>query len=114
MTTSKGIGQGKAAAGQFSINMDEAALNKLFNSEEGPVARELAKRALKAERAAKRLAPVDTGRLRASITWRFEHDAEGLFVAIGTNVGYALPQEFGTGRMPAHPFLRPALYEAAK
>lgn len=56
------------------------------------------------------MAPVDTGRLRASITHRREgKDA----VAVGTNVEYAIYQEFGTSRMPAANggvgYLRPAI-----
>lgn len=32
-------------------------------------------------------------------------------VQIGTNLVYAAPQEFGTSKMPAHPYLRPAFDE---
>lgn len=50
---------------------------------------------LTAERYAKELAPVDTGRLRNSIS----HQVEGNdTVAIGTNVEYAPYLEFGTGK----------------
>ena len=59
----------------------------------------------KAETYAKQLAPVDTGRLRNSITHQqYNEDTE----IIGTNVEYAPYQEFGTSRMAAQPFLRPA------
>jgi len=30
-------------------------------------------------------------------------------VVVGTNVEYAIPQEYGTSKMSAHPYLRPAL-----
>ena len=50
-------------------------------------------------------APVDTGRLRGSIT----SQAQGLSCEIGTSVEYAIYQEFGTYKMKAHPFLVPAL-----
>lgn len=58
------------------------------------------------------MSPVDTGRLRASITHRQEgKDA----VAIGTDVYYAIYQEFGTSKMIAanggRGFLRPAITE---
>lgn len=91
------------------ISWDKAAIDKLFNSEDGPVAKELAKRAIKVERTAKRLCPVDTGRLRSSIRWSFARDDLGLHAIVGTNVAYALHVEFGTSRMRAQPFLRPAL-----
>lgn len=51
------------------------------------------------------LAPVDTGRLRDSLSWRVEHDT-GI---VGTNVEYAEYQEYGTRFQPAQSFLRPAL-----
>lgn len=59
----------------------------------------------KAESYAKQLAPVDTGRLRNSITHaQLDENTE----VIGSNVEYAPYQELGTSRMAAHPFLRPA------
>lgn len=57
---------------------------------------------------------VDTGRLRASYTWRTGVDARGAFVEIGTNVLYAPFLEFGTRRMAARPHLRPAVNELRK
>lgn len=61
------------------------------------------------ERHAKQLAPVDTGRLRNSVT----HEAEatnGVFTAIvGTNVEYGPAIELGTGKMSAQPYLKPAV-----
>lgn len=62
---------------------------------------------LVAEGYAKRLCPVDTGRLRNSIT--HTHDDEAAY--IGTNVEYAPYVEFGTRRQTAQPFLRPAAEE---
>lgn len=54
---------------------------------------------------------VDTGRLRASYTWRVGVDARGPYVEIGTNVLYAPFLEFGTRRMAARPHLRPSINE---
>lgn len=57
----------------------------------GDIARDLAKRAIRVESRAKQLCPVDTGRLRASITWELVRSSGGVFVArIGTNVDYAM------------------------
>ena len=53
---------------------------------------------------------VDTGRLRASITHRLGED----YAEVGTNVEYGERLEFGTSRMPPHPFLGPALEQNAK
>lgn len=54
---------------------------------------------------------VDTGRLRASYTWRTGTDARGPYVEVGTNVLYAPMLEYGTRRMMPRPALRPAINE---
>ena len=66
---------------------------------------------LVAEGDAKKLAQVDTGNLRNSIT----HDVDNVEPAayIGTNVEYAPYQELGTIHMAAHPFLKPAVADHA-
>jgi len=58
------------------------------------------------EKEAKRICPVDTGRLRASIT---TEKVDRLAYAVGTNVEYAPYVEFGTYKMRAQPYLRPAM-----
>ena len=60
---------------------------------------------LVAEGAAKRLCPVDTGRLRNSITHALMGDDS---VAIGTNVEYAIYVHEGTSRHKGVPFLTQA------
>jgi HK97 gp10 family phage protein len=65
--------------------------------------------ALRIQNIARTLAPVDTGRLRSSITASKGADSGGVYVEIGTNVEYAIYQEFGTRYMAAQPFLRPAV-----
>ncbi len=63
---------------------------------------------------AKRMAPVDTGHLRASISNRTEFTEDKLTGQIGFKdewgnwVHYAPFQEFGTSRNAPHPFLFPA------
>lgn len=54
---------------------------------------------------------VDTGRLRASYTWRTGEDVQGSYVEVGTNVEYAPHLEFGTRRMRPRPHLRVAINE---
>jgi HK97 gp10 family phage protein len=68
-----------------------------------PVA--LEKCALVAENYAARLCPVDTGRLRGSIS----HAVTNNEAYIGTNVEYGPYVELGTTRTRAQPFLRPAV-----
>lgn len=62
-----------------------------------------------AEGHAKRQTPVDTGRLRNSITHAVK--AEEKAVYIGTNVEYAPFVELGTVKMRERPFLKPAATE---
>jgi HK97 gp10 family phage protein len=94
------------------VVLDHAAIDRLFRSPTGPAGVALAKSAIKVEAAAKRLAPVDTGRLRSSISHQLTVDGQGLVAYVGTNVDYAIFQELGTRFMPAQPFLRPALRAA--
>ena len=65
------------------------------------VQRELKSTASNIEKGAKNITPVDTGRLRASIT----ADVRGLEANIGTDVEYARFVHDGTYKMEARPFL---------
>jgi HK97 gp10 family phage protein len=58
---------------------------------------------------ARQLAPVDTGKLRDSIHYHF--NANTLTLTVYADVPYAAFVEFGTSRMAAQPYLRPALAE---
>lgn len=106
---------------------NEAGLYNLFHSSHGPVALDLARRAIAVESEAKlgwnqfppsgppgQKPAVRTGRLRASISWQLGSDDQGLFAEIGSNVEYAAYVELGTGRMAARPFLRPSLRAAVR
>lgn len=61
---------------------------------------------LTAESYAKRDCPVDTGRLRNSITNAVRTGEQSVY--IGSNVEYAAYVELGTSRMKARPYLKPA------
>lgn len=73
------------------------------------LARALEEIGLAAEGYAKRLCPVDTGRLRNSITHVTRYGAKAVF--IGTNVEYARFVEKGTRTQKPQPYLRPAASE---
>ena len=70
--------------------------------------KDIEKAALTLEKDAKENCPVDTGRLRASITTEIGK----LEAEVGTNVEYAQSVEFGTSKQKAQPFMRPALDKA--
>lgn len=53
--------------------------------------------------------PVDTGRLRNSITHAVESGEKAVY--IGSNVEYAAFVELGSSRMRPRPYLRPAVTE---
>jgi HK97 gp10 family phage protein len=65
---------------------------------------------LQIERDAKSIVPVDTGNLRASIESRVIRNNDGdITGVVGTNTDYAAFVEFGTSKMGAQPYLRPAV-----
>ena len=68
---------------------------------------------LVAEGYAKRKCPVDTGRLRNSITHQVEAGERSGKVYIGTNVEYAEYVELGTFRQKEQPYLKPAAADHA-
>ena len=78
---------------------------RLLRSTRGPVGQYLARLAVKVESASKARCPVDTGRLRSSITWRLEVDSQGLVAIVGTSVEYAIFVHQGTRYMTGRPFL---------
>lgn len=74
---------------------------------ENKITKALAKSGMIVAADAKAKAPVKTGQLRDSINVKIS----GKSAEIGTNVEYAIYQEFGTRYIKAHPYLIPALKE---
>ena len=91
---------------QFTDNSKE-----IIEAIQQSTVRALEKCGLTAEGYAKKLAPVDTGNLRNSITHEVDDGEPAAY--IGTNVEYAPYQELGTINMEAHPFLKPAVSDHA-
>lgn len=69
--------------------------------------------ALLIENAAKTNCPVRTGTLRRSIQTEVEDQTTKIIATIGPQVDYAPYVEFGTSRMAARPYMRPA-FESEK
>jgi len=104
---------------------NDRAMARLFNDPNGGLARDLGRRAIRVQNAAKLNATgrtvegannpgnrgprVDTGRLRSSIAFEVTRDGEGIVARVGTNVEYGFYLETGLRNGATYPFLRPAL-----
>ncbi|HYG66098.1 MAG TPA: HK97-gp10 family putative phage morphogenesis protein [Anaeromyxobacteraceae bacterium] len=87
----------------------QSLLGRLSGRIAAAVAEETLAGAEAVAREAKALAPVDTGRLRASIEALREGRTSAVVVA---RAPYAAFVEYGTRRMAAQPFMRPAAQRA--
>lgn len=94
------------------MNIFEASISAIFKGN--------TVQAIQITSQAKALCPVDTGRLRNSITWKQEGLQGGGVpvltvkpkknqVFVGTGIEYAPYVEFGTKRQDAQPYLLPAI-----
>lgn len=96
---------------QGVLEVREDNRQAIANAIDKALMRGLEKVGLVAEGYAKRLCPVDTGRLRNSITHQINDSEKSVY--IGTNVEYAPHVELGTYKASAHPFLAPAAQDHA-
>lgn len=76
--------------------INDAAIEAWLLGPQGPVRRDLGRRAQRITARAKELAPVDTGRLRADIDWRWVQVDGVPVVRIFTRVAYARAVHDGT------------------
>ena len=83
--------------------------SKLRKEVDFTVHQKIEKACLMVESDSKKMVAVDTGRLRASITHEIEKTKNEVIGRVGTNVEYAIVQEYGSSKMAAHPYLRPSL-----
>lgn len=91
----------------MSVNVKVVDNSQIFiNAKNEAVAAALEAIGLTAERHAKEKCPVDTGRLRNSISHAVSESEQAVY--IGTNVEYAAYVEMGTHRTKAQPYLKPA------
>ena len=108
VTKTSGLTESDAAAlveiRENNAQQVEAALNSA-------IAKALTMIGQQAEGYAKLMCPVDTGRLRNSITNQIDLQANAVY--IGTNVEYGPYVELGTSRRHPHPYLKPAAADHA-
>ena len=83
-----------------------AKFERIGREAQNEIEQALVRCGLRVERDAKKGAPVDSGRLRNSITHRLiDSETDQPVVEVGTNVEYAKFVEQGTSKQPAQPFL---------
>ena len=88
------------------LEIREDNAQRIADAIDQALAKALEEVGLVAEGYAKKACPVDTGRLRNSITHQVRPSEKSVY--IGTNVEYSAYVELGTSRMKPQPFLRPA------
>ena len=104
---------------QADIQRTLKRLNRYSGGVVEDVQRVTAHAAIEVQKEARIMTPVDTGRLRASITAQRIGNSVSAFRSltgqsamityqVGTNVEYAKSVEFGTQRQRPQPYLRPA------
>lgn len=93
------------------LGLEDVKRKLKSTADERKIERMLERAAIEINNEAKILCPVRTGNLRASIT--YVH-LDKFVWAVGTNVHYAPYVEFGTYRMRAKPYLRPAFEKVAQ
>lgn len=96
---------------RFLADVRENNAKEIAEAIDSRVATALEAIGLLAEGYAKKKCPVDTGRLRNSITHQVDAGDDSVY--IGTNVEYGPYVELGTSTQAAQPFLRPAAEEHA-
>lgn len=96
-----------------SHRLNQPGIQVVLTSPSGGVTRDMLRRGIRVQNQARRLCPVDTGRLRASIGVSQRRASNGgVMAVVGTNVEYALYVHEGTRYMVGRPFLRDALQAA--
>lgn len=103
VTKTSGLTESDAAA---LVEIRENNAKQVEQAMGSAIAKALTMIGLKAEGNAKNACPVDTGRLRNSITNAIDMDEKAVY--IGTNVEYGPYVELGTSRRKPHPYLKPA------
>lgn len=94
----------------MALHWYSGEVNLLLHDTNGPLGKYMATLCALIETAAKGHCPVDTGRLRSSITHRVEADGGEIVGVVGTSVEYAIYVHEGTRYMAGRPFLVDGLF----
>ena len=89
------------------VKLDQAAIQNLLKSPAGPVAADVIRRSNRVLNKAKRLCPVDEGRLRESLAYEIREDRGDLVGRVGTNLPYGLYVHEGTGIYAGKGYITP-------
>lgn len=89
------------------VKLNYGQIGNLLQSPSGPVAAEVIKRSNRVLNKAKRLCPVDEGRLRSSLAFELRQDKASLVGRVGTNLEYGLFVHEGTGIYAGKGYITP-------
>lgn len=92
---------------EVTIRLDPQAIQRQLTGPSGAIARDLVRRAQRVQNAARRLAPVDEGRLRASISTEVRGSGRTLEARVGSNLEYAIYVHEGTGIYAGRGYIYP-------
>lgn len=90
-----------------TVRLDPGAIRAQLTGPGGAIARDLIRRGQRVENKARRLCPVDEGRLRASISTEVRGSGSSLTIRIGSNLEYAIYVEEGTGIYAGRGYITP-------
>lgn len=98
--------------GRYTVNgrAYETGLRRVLNRLSDETKAAARATAVDVQNEARRLCPVDTGRLRSSIVHVVKDSGRKLDISIGTNVNYAADVEYGTAPHVIRPVNRKALW----
>lgn len=94
----------------YTTEVFDSSIKEMCNDIEGPVQRDLRARATRVLDRARALAPIETGRLKASLRLNRKMGIGGLYsYEVGSTVGYAIMVHEGTRPHLIHPNLQRTL-----
>lgn len=94
---------------ESTFHLNQAGMEHIFHSEDGPVGQSLARLCNRIVTTAKERANVDTGLMRSRIEFTMEHDGSELVGVVAARTDYAIYVHEGTAYYQGNPYLTDAL-----